>query len=576
METEQIAVKVSHASRFGPRRLAARLRFGIRALAMNRWFLASLAMLPICWLTACYFFGTPQDTHPTGFIQYDQAYYMAEARQHFADGFHLLYGLPASFDYDTPGVYFHPQTLLLGAVVKITGIEPGWVYSVFGLVATLIFFRLAIALYECVVGLRSGAQFLVLPLFLWGGGIALLCGFLFKLTAGGSILTFDTGGWGANLGRGVIYGVEAYYHALFFGAVLALLQRRYAIALVLVATTCASHPFTGVELVSILAGWVILEAAVDREAAPPLWFRAGILLLLLLHLSYWLILLPRLSPEHAALTPLWWMPWVLHWYNEVPEYSIVGLAALWQLRTRKRLLSALQDRTLRLLLVWFAGAFLLSNHDLFISPRQPIHFTHGYLWVPLFLIGAPAMIKIAERLLAAPWRIGLPTSVALSALMFLDNAGWFAGAGLDLLRNGRDVSFFPNPIYIRRSAWDVLHRLNDKVYAGGLVVSNARELSYQVIVYTPLRAWYSQMWNTPYPEERLAELDALFRDGRDLDDWCCRRMIGIVDRHKDHDATEKLQALGYRLAYQNVDYDVLLRSDRASRGDVTPQTIPLQ
>ena len=122
----------------------------------------------------------------------------------------------------------------------------------------------------------------------------------------------------------------------------------------------------------------------------------------------------------------------------------------------------------------------------------------------------------------------------------------------------------------------MLHRLNDKVYAGGLVVSNARELSYQVIVYTPLRAWYSQMWNTPYPEERLAELDALFRDGRDLDDWCCRRMIGIVDRHKDHDATEKLQALGYRLAYQNVDYDVLLRSDRASRGDVTPQTIPLQ
>jgi len=36
---------------------------------------------------------------------------------------------------------------------------------------------------------------------------------------------------------------------------------------------------------------------------------------------------------------------------------------------------------------------------------------------------------------------------------------------------------------------ELLQRLNDKAYAGGLVVSNARELFYQVIVYTPSRAW---------------------------------------------------------------------------------------
>jgi len=84
--------------------------------------------------------------------------------------------------------------------------------------------------------------------------------------------------------------------------------------------------------------------------------------------------------------------------------------------------------------------------------------------------------------------VGTTVRIALSGLMFLDNAGWFGGAGLGLLRNGRDISFFPNPIYIRRSTCDVLHRLNDKVFAGGLVVSNARDLSYQVIVYTPLRA----------------------------------------------------------------------------------------
>ena len=34
----------------------------------------------------------------------------------------------------------------------------------------------------------------------------------------------------------------------------------------------------------------------------------------------------------------------------------------------------------------------------------------------------------------------------------------------------------------------------------------------------------------------------------------------LVLPQKDRDAREKLQALGYRLAYQNADYDVLLRS----------------
>jgi hypothetical protein len=234
----------------------------------------------------------------------------------------------------------------------------------------------------------------------------------------------------------------------------------------------------------------------------------------------------------------------------------------------------LQDRTVRLLLAWFAVAFLLANHDLFVRPHQPIHFTHGYLWVPLFLIGAPVMIKIAELLLAAPWRIGLPASIALSGLMFLDNAGWFGGAGLDLLRDGKEVSFFPNPIYIRSSAWDVLQRLNDRVFAEGLVVSNARELSYQVIVYTPLRAWYSQMWNTPHPAERLAQLDALFQEGQDLGDWCRRKMVAVVERQKDREATEKLLALGYELAYQNIDYDVLLRPPRS--GDVARQAVSFQ
>ena len=540
--------------------VAAQRAVSIRAITSHPWLLALFAALPIGWLIACYFLGAPPGTRATGFIQYDQAYYMAEAREHWDGGFHLLYGLPASPDSDAPRVYFRLQTLMLGTLGKLTGAEPGWIYTVFGLVATVVFLRLAIALYAGVIGLRSRAECLGLPVFLWGGGFTVLCGILVELSAGTGLFAFDTGGWGANLGRGIIYGIEAYYHALFFGAVLALLRRWYATALILLAAVCASHPFTGTELALFLAGWVVFEGVVDRRTAPPLWFSGGVLFLLLAHVGYWLVLLPLLSPEHAALAPSWNVSWVLHWYNEIPEYGIVGGAALWRLRERQRIAAALTDRSFRILLAWFATAFLLANHDLFMSPRQPLHFTHGYVWVPLFLIGAPTFVEIAERLCAFPRRVGAAWLVALSGLMLLDNAAWFGGAGLDLLRDGKSASFFPNAIYIGGSARDVLNRLNDKEFADGLVVSNSQFLSYQAIVYTPLRAWYSQIWNTPYPEKRLAELDELFSAGEDLDAWRCRKMIAVVERPRDRDASGRVRALGYDLVYANAEYDVLLRS----------------
>jgi hypothetical protein len=533
--------------------------FNDRALATNRWLYAAIAVLPIGWLLGCYFIGAPPDTDAVGFIQYDQAYYMAEARGHFDHGFHFFYGLAASPDYDTPRVYFRPQTLLLGALLKYARIDPGWVYMAFGVIATVVFFRLAVALYETVIGLGSPARYLVLPIFLWGGGLTVLYGLAIKLTSGGAIFALDTGGWGANLGRGVVYGIEGYYHTLFFGAVLAGLQRRYATALLLVAVTCMSHPFTGMELTSILVAWIALEYLFERIAAPPLWFTCGVALLLLMHVGYWLVALPWLSPEHAALAPTWQLPWVLHWYNEIAEYELVAFAALWQLRSKHRIAAALTDRTFRLLLAWFITAFALANHDLLISPRQPIHFTHGYVWVPLFLIGAPTLVAFAERFLLMRRRFAAPGLFALGGFLLLDNAAWLFGGGLDLAKNGMSDFFFPNPIYLSRNARDVLERLNNQAFEGGLVVSNAEPLSYAVIVYTPLRAWYSQRWNTPYPQTRRAELDALFRDSQDIDAWRRGKVIAIIERRKNPEAGPKLLALGYHRAYENADFEVLLR-----------------
>src|ERR1700733_3634859 len=52
---------------------------------------------------------------PTAFIQYDLPYYVANGRQHFAQGLHLTYGNPYA-SYGTPAIYFQPHIFLLGAL----------------------------------------------------------------------------------------------------------------------------------------------------------------------------------------------------------------------------------------------------------------------------------------------------------------------------------------------------------------------------------------------------------------------------------------------------------------------------
>lgn len=54
---------------------------------------------------------------PTGFIQYDLAYYVANARQHFDEGLRLTNGNPYA-TYGTPAIYFQPHILLLGIPQK--------------------------------------------------------------------------------------------------------------------------------------------------------------------------------------------------------------------------------------------------------------------------------------------------------------------------------------------------------------------------------------------------------------------------------------------------------------------------
>jgi hypothetical protein len=228
-----------------------------------------------------------------------------------------------------------------------------------------------------------------------GGGVLCLA---YLLVFGGRdpggmrVFSLDPfGGWRfLNFGRHLVYPMEAFYHAVFFGAVLAVVRRRFVVAAALAALLSASHPFTGLQLLAVLGAWGALERIVFRNDTVPNWFVGGIALLRAVHVGCYLVYLP-LSPEHRQLMRQRAFAWLLEWPSFVPAYFLVGALAFWRSHTRNRMRVVLADPKARLFAVWLLVSFALANHESVARPVQPLHFTRGYIWSPLFLIGAPAL-----------------------------------------------------------------------------------------------------------------------------------------------------------------------------------------
>ena len=255
-----------------PGRRAGRISAWFDSRPCRWWLLAAVLLLPVLGTVVLQgAWPASQGHHPTGFIQYDQPSYLANAREHFDSGFNWTYGLPFDADPATPRIYFQPQILFLGAVHQLTGVPPGWLLAGFGLLAGLAMVRVAIALYRRVVGLASAGSWLGLPLFLWGGGLLMLAGLLVSGgQPGRDMLAFDPGNgmWFLNLGRNLLYPLEAWYHLLALGAVLLLWRRRWWPALAVLALLAASHPMTGIQFLLLAGAWAVSERFLFRERAP--------------------------------------------------------------------------------------------------------------------------------------------------------------------------------------------------------------------------------------------------------------------------------------------------------------------
>ena len=489
----------------------------------RNWGFALLLSVPIVIFFAAYLLNHPGGLVPTGFIQYDNASYIAYAKQYLdADSFSLLYSNPFN-DHASAPIYFQPQTVAFALLLAI-GTPPGPILIVFTIICSVICFRLLISIYDLIVT-NQRFRTLLIWLFSWGGGLLVIAGVIThyiqqkNMPVASDLFVLDPqhGWWGLNLGRSLFFSCEAYYHALFLGCVYSILTRRWPTAALLMLLLAFSQPFTGVELLGIVGFWICVEVIIDRKKVPA-WFIIAWAVSLGLYILYYFFYLNQF-PDHRSVATQYSLNWRLGWYRILPAYAIVGVLAIVAIY-KEKLASVFSRPEYRLFVCWFVVAFLLSNHEWFFKPRQPIHFTRGYVWASLFLLGLPALQAWARYLKA---RVGIWGLTLFTSIFLLDNFSW-------ILIHVASKAQQPGATYINREQVAIFHDLKGECTSHTLLISDDPTISYLSTVYTKAYPWLSHPFTTPFAMEKQQAYNLFFHEGQIDSSWAGRNVLFVLNK----------------------------------------------
>ncbi|MEQ9406251.1 MAG: hypothetical protein RIK87_00940 [Fuerstiella sp.] len=510
-----------------------------------------LSLIPFWAIPVAHLASEP--TTATGFFQYELPYYVANGRAAFERGNGVLYPNPYDPSPDAPAIYVHWLPWMLGLLTAQAGADPGDVMLTLTFFASLFF---AWATWQLVrLRIPSGrGRPLAFLAAMWGGGLLSAAGIaanlLSSVTWTDSILQFDPGQgmWFLNWGRNALFPTEAIYHAIVALCWVAEIRRRRMSAniwLVLLATT---HPWSGLELlltINLWRGVEFLRARYDKAEQSSLLIDSTdqrqtpspdaadklspesenirtvtrnqlsmSIFLLAAFLGYYKIWLP-LFPQHAALQQVWELDWHLTWTSAALAYLPVLLpCVLWltnrgrsspvadsgitddqpEAATEQQTPSEADRSTRRFLVCALCVAAGLAFHDRIISPVQPLHFTRGYVWMPLFLLGLPKLMtwwQIARQGSVLP----MATAVLAVALLFADNL-LFAAVHCQRQFAGQDG--FHLDVH-ERALLATLH--HTPATQGTTVLTDSQTVNYLLPTYAHVRPWIGHHFNTPdYPQ----------------------------------------------------------------------------
>jgi len=190
--------------------------------------------------------------------------------------------------------------------------------------------------------------------------------------------------------------------------------------------------------------------------------------------------------------------------------------------SKKKLLECFANPFNRFLVLSAVISFLLAKHELFMSPRQPIHFTRGHIWLPLCLLGLPVIAGLWREIASHKRKLALlGAALAFALIVLFDNMVFFW------------VSCHrPNGIYLSSADRQVFRLLSNR-HERPVVVSDDEVLSYLAATYSSARPYLGHASNTPNAKEKRQAVEAFFAGGLIPKDLQNRVFLVITRRHGD-------------------------------------------
>ena len=347
----------------------------------------------------------------------------------------FFYEWPVLNNFHDGHVFFQPQFLVLGYLWKWTGINPGSLLVLFDFIFAVLTLRIVIEIIYFIIP-QYNYKKLITALFCWGGGILSVSGIVlhfifFKGTLhniADNIFFLDpaNGSWCLNFGRSLIYPLEAYYHFLFVCCTWLALKRKFAVVFFLMLLLTISHPYTSIEIISIVLVWVAAEIFYFKNADLKKGDFYFMLAAFLLYFIYYAGILNSIE-IYRQINKLNALDWGYKLWHFLPAYFIVWCCSFLCIKNIPLLKKHFSVSSNRLFFWWGTVAFLLSVHGFALKPVQPIHFARGYVYAGFFLFCIPALQKIINKYTVQKTK-GLLILTALSFIFLFDNITWFGYA----------------------------------------------------------------------------------------------------------------------------------------------------
>jgi hypothetical protein len=492
----------------------------------QNWLLALGLTVPMIFLHLAYHFNHSPSLIPTGFIGYENVAYVANAQQYLdSDHFSIFYSNPLNDSGNYPAIYFQTQTIILAFLLWL-GVGPGFTIVLLNWLGTLLSFRMAISIYEHLYPNSSNRK-LFISFFCWGGGLLALAGIPIAMVKPMGDLPFMDrmlfidpawGWWGLNFGRGHFISTEGYYHFLFLLGILCILKQKWNLALLACLFLSLSHPFTGIEYLSIITAWLFIEKIVIRNKNIPWQFFIGTSLIMVFHIFYYLYYLNQ-YPEHRSVSEQYSLNWRLRFFSMVPAYCIVGtLAIMSLLKLKKDFFSA---SSTRLFFTWFAVAFLLVNHEMFMKPMQPLHFTRGYVWTGLFLLSLPALHQLFQNERWKKYRFAL---ILFTVLFFSDNFLW-------IITKAQFYRTSPTVNCISYEQKELIGIISKNSNSKTLMIGNDEVVVFLSTVYSKAYPWISHPFTTPFAARKEKAFYDFMQKGTIDSAWKNREVIFVFHKN---------------------------------------------